>query len=106
MKKLLLLAISGMFLISCGGGGSSDEDIVQAPKGWLDKDVAQAMKDCKKEGGNSESECECVIGKAESKFESYAAMMQKMDDGPESEEEEEDLMNWMMDVSKDCGIDF
>ena len=93
MKKLLLLAITGMFLVSCGGG-------------WSDEDVDQAMKACKEEGGNSESECECVIGKAESKFESYAAMMQKMDDGPESEEEEEDLMNWMMDVSKDCGIDF
>ena len=94
MKKLLLLAITGMFLVSCGGGG------------WSDEDVAQAMKDCKEEGGNSESECDCVIEKSESKFESYAAMMQKMEDGPESEEEEKDLVDWMTGVSEDCGIDF
>jgi len=94
MKKLLLLTTIGMFLISCGGGG------------WSDEDVTKAMKDCTEEGGNSESQCECVIKKSESKFASYATMMKKMEEGPESPEEEEDLMEWMMKVGSDCGVDF
>jgi len=93
MKKLLLLAITGMFLISCGGPA------------WSDEDVAQAMKDCTEKGGNSESACECVIEKSESQFESYEAMMNKMDIGPADTEEEEELVKWAMEVSEDCGID-
>tara|TARA_B100001029_G_C15043167_1_gene445138 strand:+ start:531 stop:812 length:282 start_codon:yes stop_codon:yes gene_type:complete len=92
MKKILLLSITGMFLMSCGGG-------------WSDEDVAKAMKDCTEQGGNSESACECVIEKSESKFESYEAMMNKMDIGPVDTEEEAELFKWVMEVSKDCGID-
>ena len=94
MKKLLLLAITGMFLISCGGGG------------WSEEDKTMAMKDCIEEGGNETSQCECVIGKSESQFASYSAMMEKMENGPESPEEEEELFEWMMKVGEDCGVDF
>ena len=103
MKKLLLLAITGICLISCGGGGSSDEDMVQAPKGWSDKDVTQAMKECQEDF--SESECQCVIDKAQSKFESYQIMEDSMENEEHSEEELEELQNWAIKTWGDCGID-
>ena len=93
MKKLLL-AFIGLFLISCGGGG------------WSDTDVAQAMQECTEQGGNSKSACECLIGKSESKFESFEAMKNKLEIGPVENEEEVELFEWVMEVSKDCGLNF
>ena len=40
MKKLLLLAIMGMFLVSCGGGGWSDED-----KNYLRSEIKSEVYD-------------------------------------------------------------
>ena len=48
MKKLLLLSVTGMFLISCGGG-------------WSDEDVSMAMAECMDD--MSKDDCECLINK-------------------------------------------
>ena len=66
MKKLLLLAITGMFLVSCGGGGWSSDDQAKF-KNELKKEIAgdlpaDVMGDF----------CDCMLEPAMDKWSSYA----------------------------------
>jgi len=87
MKKILLLAITSMFLISCGGGG------------WSDADVAMAMDECE---GTTE-QCDCMIKKMENKFDSYNELMNF--DENATEDELMEMFGWMLESAEDCGVD-
>ena len=68
MKKLLLLAITGMFLVSCGGGGE-----------WSSEDQAKFKNELKKEiagdlpADKADDFCDCMLGPAMDKWSSYDA---------------------------------
>tara|TARA_B100000902_G_scaffold182872_1_gene175618 strand:+ start:136 stop:429 length:294 start_codon:yes stop_codon:yes gene_type:complete len=92
MKKLLLLTITGMFLISCGGGG------------WSNEDVSKAVNECVEDDGMAKSDCECLVKQAEDKWDSYDEMMAMQENDDPSEEEMADIMTWAMQAMADCDI--
>ena len=87
MKKILLLTTISMFLISCGGGG------------WSEDDRNMAMSECE---GTSE-QCDCMINKMEKKFDSYSAMMNF--DQKATEDEVMEMFGFLLEAAEDCGVD-
>jgi len=79
MKKLLLLAVTGMFLISCGGG-------------WSDDDVKAFNDYCPM---NKEL-CNCFLNAAQDRYFSFEEFEKSGDDMTEEVEE------WMYGVEEDC----
>ena len=92
MKKILLLAITSMFLISCGGGG------------WSDEDVNKAVAECVEDDGMAKSDCECLVKQAQDKWGSYSEMSSITDSEDLSDEEMADMMSWAMEAMLDCDI--
>ena len=92
MKKLLLLVITGIFLMSCGGG-------------WSEGEVAAAMKECQNDN-LTEEQCECMISKAENRFDSRAAMKKDIETGEGLDDEEKaELLKWLLEMGIDCGVE-
>ena len=76
-----------MFLISCGGGG------------WSDEDKTMAMNECE----GTTDQCDCIINKMEKKFDSYDDMMNF--DQIATEDELMEMFSWMLEAAEDCGVD-
>ena len=76
MKKLLSLAITGMFLMSCGGG-------------WSEDDQQAFLNDC----GNEDS-CDCYLKASEKRFDDYAAFMDAWG--------ADELEEWAEEVEEKC----
>lgn len=57
MKKLVLLAITGIFLVSCGGWSSDDKEFAM----WI----------CEEEMGMDDDMCECFVEKLEEEYGSF-----------------------------------
>ena len=93
-----------MFLISCGGGG------------WSEEDQTKAMKEC--EQYEEKEACECYLDAAMDKFDSYAdsmdweqdlekEAMEAMENEDEDrleelQEEYEEMEEWIRELEKDC----
>ena len=92
MKKFFLLAITGMFLISCGSGG------------WSDEDISKAVNECVEDDGMAKSDCECLVKQAQEKWDSFDEMSTMTDNDDLSEEEMDDMMKWAMQAMIDCDI--
>lgn len=104
MKKLFLLTIIGMFLISCGGGG------------WSEEDQTKAMEEC--EQYEEKEACECYLDALMGKFDSYEDSINWMEElekeyeeaednddkdrMEELEEEAEEMTKWWNQVDEDC----
>ena len=94
MKKLLLLAITSMFLLSCGGGGN-----------WSDEDMSKAINECVEDDGMAKSDCECMVNQMSKKFESYEEMEKTFDDDDYTTDDEKmEILSWMMEMMEDCDI--
>ena len=103
MKKILLLSIISVFLMSCGGGWSSEEK-------------EKAMKNC--EEVYEKETCECVLDAVMAKFDSYEDSINWMDDlekeameAMENEDEDrfnelekeyEEMEEWLRELEKEC----
>ena len=93
MKKLLLLAVSGMFLVSCGGGG------------WSDEDKEMIMADCP---FDSEERCECVLEATMDKWGSKSGLEKAQAEYKEMTREEKrefskEMEKWEDELEKKCG---
>ena len=75
MKKLLLLSITGMFLMSCGGG-------------WSEDDQQAFLNDCPGDA------CECYLKASEKKFDDYAEFQDAFG--------QEEHMEWAEEVEEKC----
>ena len=94
MKKLLLLTLTGLFLISCGGGGN-----------WSDADVSMAISECVEDDGMAKSDCECMVNQLSKKFDSFNEMETTFeDDNYTTDDEKMELMKWMFEMMGDCDI--
>ena len=105
MKKLVLLAITGIFLVSCGGWSNDDKEFAM----WVCEENFRNMDD---------DACECYVEKLEEKFGSLEEFMDaehellkkliraqyEEDDDLEDdiEDEMEDLKEWRNDEKRDC----
>ena len=78
MKKLLL-AVAGMFLISCGGG-------------WGDDDVKAFNEYCPMD----DEICNCFLDAAQDRYSSFEEFEKAGDNMTEADEE------WMYGVEEDC----
>ena len=91
MKKLLLFAITGTFLISCGGG-------------WSEEEQAQMIDTCPY---NDEELCECLLDEAMEKWSSKEAMENEQEkvrdmDREERREFRKEMEKWEDKVEKKC----